>query len=128
MLRLCLLVTLLESAAGLAPAAAQVPEASAASAADAPADRLVLVLDSSGSMKEPAAGGGTKIDAAKSALDQVVDRLPDEAQVGVRVFGAEVFSRDDPGAPGRERPTEVPAARRHLRPGVDQRWNVLVGL
>lgn len=60
--------------------------------------RLVLLLDSSGSMKEPASGGGSKIDAARSALGDVVDQLPDSAQVGVRVFGAEVFSRQDPGA------------------------------
>lgn len=60
--------------------------------------RLVLVLDSSGSMKEPAPGGGTRIEAAKEALGRVIDELPDDAQVGVRVFGAKVFSRQDPGA------------------------------
>lgn len=62
--------------------------------------RLVLVLDSSGSMMEPVggAGGQTRIAAAKAALGQVVEQLPDEAEVGLRVFGAEVFSRDEPGA------------------------------
>lgn len=60
--------------------------------------RLMLVLDSSGSMKEAAGGGGTKIQAAKTALQAVVDELPDEAEVGLRVFGSEVFSRNDPGA------------------------------
>lgn len=60
--------------------------------------RLVLVLDSSGSMAERAPGGGTKIEAARQALTQVVDELPDDAQVGLRVFGATVFSRDEPGA------------------------------
>ncbi len=60
--------------------------------------RLVLLLDSSGSMKEPAAGGGTKIDAAKQALTDVVGKLPDDAEVGMRVFGATVFDRDDKGA------------------------------
>jgi Ca-activated chloride channel family protein len=60
--------------------------------------RLVLVLDSSGSMKEPATGGGTKIEAAKSALRDVVDELPDAARVGVRVFGAKVFDRSQKGA------------------------------
>lgn len=58
----------------------------------------MLVLDSSGSMKEPAGGGQTKIGAARSALTRVVRDLPDDAQVGLRVFGAKVFSRTDSGA------------------------------
>lgn len=60
--------------------------------------KLQLVLDSSGSMKEPASGGTTKIAAAKSALNRVVGTLPDDAKVGLRVFGAKVFSRKDKGA------------------------------
>ena len=60
--------------------------------------RLVLVLDSSGSMKESVEGGQTKLGAAKTALGEVVDQLPDDARVGARVFGAKVFSRKDPGA------------------------------
>lgn len=60
--------------------------------------RLVLVLDSSGSMAQRAPGGGTKIEAARAALTDVVDTLPDDAEVGMRVFGATVFSRGDRGA------------------------------
>ncbi|MCD9198962.1 vWA domain-containing protein [Aeromicrobium wangtongii] len=60
--------------------------------------KLVLLLDASGSMKETATGGTTKIEAAKSALTDVVKRLPDDAQVGVRVFGATVENRGDKGA------------------------------
>lgn len=60
--------------------------------------RMILVLDSSGSMAEPAAGGSTKIAAAKQALGTVVDGLPDEAFVGLRVYGAEVFARGQKGA------------------------------
>ena len=60
--------------------------------------RLVLVLDSSGSMKERAPGGGTRIEAARAALTDVVETLPDDAEVGMRVFGATVFSRQDDGA------------------------------
>lgn len=75
------------------------PAAAPARAADGEeTGRLVLLLDSSGSMKEPTSGGGSKIDAARSALGDVVDQLPDSVQVGVRVFGAKVFSRQDPGA------------------------------
>ncbi len=97
---LALLVSLLLGAVLLGPVT---PTASGATVpqAAAPGDesgRLVLLLDSSGSMKEKAAGGGTKIAAAKDALDAVVDQLPASAQVGIRVFGAQVFSRKDPGA------------------------------
>lgn len=59
--------------------------------------KLLLLLDSSGSMKE-SAGGQTKIAAAKAALEDVLNRLPDDSQVGVRVFGAKVFSAKDAGA------------------------------
>ena len=59
--------------------------------------RMMLVLDSSGSMAEKV-GGTTKIEAAKHALDRVIDDLPEQAHVGLRVFGATVFSRDDAGA------------------------------
>ncbi|MEV0290192.1 VWA domain-containing protein [Kribbella sp. NPDC050820] len=60
--------------------------------------KLVLVLDSSGSMKEPAGDGQTKIVAARTALGRVVTKLPAEAEVGLRVYGATVFKRSQPGA------------------------------
>lgn len=61
--------------------------------------RMILVLDSSGSMAEPAGSGSTtKIQAAQTALDGVVDDLPDDAYVGLRVYGATVFSKSQPGA------------------------------
>lgn len=60
--------------------------------------KLVMVLDSSGSMKEPAGDGKTKIVAARTALTQVVSKLPETAQVGLRVYGATVFKRSQPGA------------------------------
>lgn len=63
-----------------------------------PDTSTMLVLDSSGSMAEPAGGGTTKIQAAKQALRDVVAALPDDAVVGMRVFGAEVFERGQPGA------------------------------
>src|SRR5699024_4854429 len=62
------------------------------------AGKLLLVLDASGSMAEDAGGGQTRIQAAKDALRTVVDELPDDAEVGLRVYGSEVYSRDDPGA------------------------------
>lgn len=60
--------------------------------------RLVLVLDSSGSMKEPASGGQSKIAAARTALRTVIDGLPAEQPVGLRVYGATVFDRSQAGA------------------------------
>ena len=80
---------------GVAPAS---PAAGAPAVADEEIGRMQLVLDSSGSMSEPATGGQSKIQAAKAALNTVVDGLPDEAQVGLRVYGATVFSRNDAGA------------------------------
>jgi Ca-activated chloride channel homolog len=69
-----------------------------AHADEAEQGKLLLVLDSSGSMKEPDASGSTKIAAAKQALNTVVDKLPEDAPVGLRVYGATVFEKSDPGA------------------------------
>lgn len=65
---------------------------------DGGSGRMMLVLDSSGSMKERAAGGETKIAAAKKALGEVIGSLPADQSVGLRVYGAKVFSKTDPGA------------------------------
>ncbi|WP_127479435.1 vWA domain-containing protein [Nocardioides pantholopis] len=70
----------------------------ATAAATEEAGRLMLVLDSSGSMKEPASGGQTRIEAAKEALRTVVADLPADQEVGLRVYGAQVFSAQDAGA------------------------------
>jgi len=67
-------------------------------AAEGDGGRMVLVLNSSGSMQEQSAGGETKIAAAKKALNQVIGSLPPDQSVGLRVYGAKVFSRDQPGA------------------------------
>ncbi|MDX3006467.1 VWA domain-containing protein [Kribbella solani] len=88
-----LAVTLTALLAGLAA-----PTAMADPEPGAEAGKMVLVLDSSGSMKEPAGDGKTKIVAARTALTQVVSKLPEGAQVGLRVYGATVFKRTDPGA------------------------------
>lgn len=84
-------------AALLLPAAAGAADGTGDGAGD-DTGRLVLVLDSSGSMKERTPGGETRIEAATTALDDVVASLPDAQPVGLRVYGAEVFSRDEPGA------------------------------
>lgn len=57
----------------------------------------MLVLDSSGSMQDKV-GGDSKISIAKSALNVVVNKLPADAQVGLRVYGATVSDGKDPAA------------------------------
>lgn len=70
---------------------------SSAPAAAATDGKLVLVLNSSGSMAQRI-GGDSKISIAKHALNTVVDHLPTGAQVGLRVYGATVLKRSDTGA------------------------------
>ena len=48
---------------------------------------LLLIMDSSGSMNASDGGGGTKIQAAKAALNGVVNALPGDSLVGLRVYG-----------------------------------------
>src|SRR5690606_30590066 len=79
--------------------------------------RTMLLLDSSGSMAEGAGGGKSKIEAAKSALRTVVKGLPDDAEVGLRVFGAKVFSRTDPGS--------CEDSQVVVKPGADNRDDLL---
>ncbi|NUS71906.1 MAG: VWA domain-containing protein [Corynebacteriales bacterium] len=57
---------------------------------------VMLVLDASGSMNEPDPSGGTKMEAARKALKEVIDGLPKEAKVGLTVYGSKV----DTNAPG----------------------------
>lgn len=86
-------------AAAMVAALAQAPvQAQAETDEVDPASRMMLVLDSSGSMAEKTPDGTPRIDAAKDALRQVIDNLPEEQEVGLRVYGAEVFSQNDPGA------------------------------
>ncbi len=54
-------------------------------------DRSVLIiLDGSDSMNEDAGDGGTRLDAAKSALTDLIGAVPEGAQVGLRVYGNRV--------------------------------------
>lgn len=50
--------------------------------------RMVLVIDASGSMRAELPDGQTRMEAAKAALNGVVDRLPADVEVGLRVYGA----------------------------------------
>ncbi len=53
-------------------------------------NRALIVLDASKSMNEDAGNGGTRLDAAKQAVDALVDRLPAGAPLGLRVYGSKV--------------------------------------
>jgi len=85
-LLLLLCLVLVASAAWLTPPA---PAADPA--------KLVLVLDSSGSMKDKV-GGQAKISIAKASLRSVIKKLPADAPVGLRVYGATIFDRKTRGA------------------------------
>ena len=65
------------------------------SASAAPADEpsLLLILDASGSMQAPF-GNGSRIDAAKRALHQLIEALPEDSRVGLRVYGHRVPNSD----------------------------------
>ena len=51
---------------------------------------MILILDASKSMKDDDGTGRPKFQAAKEALNTLVDELPDDAKVGLRVYGSEV--------------------------------------
>ncbi|HEV2814632.1 MAG TPA: VWA domain-containing protein, partial [Solirubrobacteraceae bacterium] len=75
-------LTLLTALAlGPAPAVAQGPP-------DGEDPAILLVMDASKSMAKDAGGGTTRIEAAKEALGKVVEALPDDAEVGLRVYGS----------------------------------------
>jgi len=90
-----------------------------------PSSRMVLVLDSSGSMAEKTPDGTKRIDAAKDALRRVIAKLPDDQEVGLRVYGAKVFDRQEAGActdsqlivkPGTDNRKELEASLKGYKP------------
>ncbi|MFC8234053.1 VWA domain-containing protein [Streptomyces sp. NPDC057284] len=79
--------------AGAMPAEAAGSGAHGATAAPGTAapdnSSLVMVLDSSGSMADDDGTGRTRMETARSAVDTVVDGLPDHYPTGLRVYGGE---------------------------------------
>jgi Ca-activated chloride channel family protein len=51
---------------------------------------VILVVDASKSMKADDGTGRPKMAAAKAALNTLVDELPDDAKVGLRIYGSQV--------------------------------------
>ncbi|MFG2195132.1 VWA domain-containing protein [Streptomyces sp. NPDC048639] len=74
--------------AGAAPTGAHSVRESAQARADGQ-NSLLMVLDSSGSMKEDDGSGSTRIASARKAVGTVVDSLPDGHPTGLRVYGAD---------------------------------------
>ncbi|MEV5970387.1 hypothetical protein [Streptomyces sp. NPDC051921] len=79
--------------AATASATSAAPAARAAPGAPAPA-RIDLVLDLSGSMNENDAGGQTRLAAAKQAVTRIIDTAPEQAPLGLRVYGATYPGQD----------------------------------
>jgi Ca-activated chloride channel family protein len=67
--------------------------------------RVLVVLDISGSMGDPASGGATKLDLAQDAAVSALDQFKDDDDVGLWVFSTDLGG-DDPNV--RE---EVPVGR-----------------
>jgi Ca-activated chloride channel family protein len=55
---------------------------------------LLIIFDSSGSMRADDGTGRQKIDAAKEALSRLVDELPEGTPVGLRAYGHRVPNTD----------------------------------
>ena len=56
--------------------------------------RVELVLDVSGSMRAADIDGAARISVAQQAFNEVVDALPEETQLGIRVLGATYRGKD----------------------------------
>ncbi|MFE9652772.1 VWA domain-containing protein [Micromonospora sp. NPDC006431] len=56
--------------------------------------KVELVLDVSGSMRAHDIDGRSRISVAQQAFNEVVDALPDETQLGIRVLGATYRGKD----------------------------------
>lgn len=68
----------------VAPSAAAQDDVSSGGSAEA---RTAIIMDASSSMLEPDEDG-TRLDVAKRATDQLIDSLPETAQVGMLAYGA----------------------------------------
>jgi len=71
-----------------AGAGAQSPPAGGPGAAAKDA-AVILIFDASKSMRDDDGNGRPKIEAAKEGLNKLVDELPDDAKVGLRVYGSQ---------------------------------------
>ena len=83
---------------------------------------VILVVDASKSMKADDGSGRPKMAAAKEALNTLVDELPDDAKVGLRVYGSRgLRHRQGGGLRGHEARLAGGAARPRRAEGGDRR-------
>lgn len=68
------------------PEAARPPAACAPARLPAEAPEVALVVDASGSMEEPIGGTSNRLDAAKRAISDLLDGLPNDVDVGLVEF------------------------------------------
>ena len=74
---------------GVAAASSRECERTVLEAGTAPPS-VLIIMDASASMAKPTGGGQTRLQAAKAALRTLVDGLPDDARVGLRLYGHRV--------------------------------------
>lgn len=76
--------------------------------------RVLLVLDISGSMGEPAADGRTKLDLAQDAAISALDQFKDADEVGLWVFSTDLLGGTDPNFRELVPPAPIGTQRRVL--------------
>ncbi len=86
------LLGLLATTALIGPSPARADDETAEPPAEPP--KVELVLDVSGSMRARDIDGRSRISVAQQAFNEVVDALPDETQLGIRVLGATYRGKD----------------------------------
>ena len=83
------------SIAGVLLAVLTVPQAAAE---DSPSTSVII--DASGSMLAPDAGGQTRMDAAKQATEGLLNDLPKEQRLSLLTYGTQTGSGDEEKAAG----------------------------
>ena len=86
------------SIAGVLLAVLTVPQAVAENSSDSPSTSVII--DASGSMLAPDAGGQTRMDAAKQATEGLLNDLPKEQRLSLLTYGTQTGSGDEEKAAG----------------------------
>ena len=81
------------SIAGVLLAVLTVPQAVAENSSDSPSTSVII--DASGSMLAPDAGGQTRMDAAKQATEGLLNDLPKEQRLSLLTYGTQTGSGDE---------------------------------
>ena len=86
------------SIAGVLLGVLTVPQAVAETSSDSPSTSVII--DASGSMLAPDAGGQTRMDAAKQATEGLLNDLPKEQRLSLLTYGTQTGSGDEEKAAG----------------------------